>query len=259
MTIEDVRTHLLHYLYRRNKTVTRGDLIGKTLGAPGSYDEIMSTFLEHGYVIVEDNNISLSEKGRSKMAADEKAEKERMERLIFEEEYDLALLEFLYFREGLVSLEDVPPLLKNAAHGSGYNDGPIHEVLFQLEKKGQVAHPYASWYKITDDGISYYKYQIAKFNRLHGIAEEQRPQHPAVHNSPINAATIQHLTVNHISGGDNRGNTFGSVTNETSEVDQELARQTLADIPKMKFFRRWGFWIGVIAATATIVTLVLAL
>lgn len=259
MTSEDVRAHILQYLFRKKKPVRVGDLKGKTIGMPGSYDDIIRVLFEKNVVAFQEEMVSLSEEGLYNMQQDEQKEKQRVNRILFEDEYDLALLDFLFHRRVLVSLEDVPEFLKKKAYGKGINDGPIHEVLWQLEQQGYVRNPYPQWYGITEDGKDYYQYQIAKFNSNHGGGSNNHADNASASaragDGDSGSNVIHHTTINQISGGNNQIGSQGSFLHVASAEDpatKELARQQLEDMPKMKWYRKWGFWVTLILGLITI-------
>lgn len=161
--MEDVRSHILQYLYRKKMPVTPGDIKSRMLGAGISYDDLFNSLWNLNYIATQDNQIFLSEEGQYQLAQQEKKETERIHRLVFEQEFNLAVLEFLVLRETLVHLEDFPKLLKDHAQGHGYGDDPIHDVLFKLEQKGYVHNPYSQWYGSTETGKAYYQHTIKKF------------------------------------------------------------------------------------------------
>ena len=111
LTLEDVRSHILQSLYRRKKPVTAGDIKSRMLRVGISYDDLFNSLWDLNYIATQDNQIFLSEEGQYRLAQQETKETERIHRIVFEQEFELAVMEFLILRETLVHLEDFPKLL----------------------------------------------------------------------------------------------------------------------------------------------------
>lgn len=248
VNIEAVKSRLLFYLWRKKKPVTVGDLKNKILGTEIRYEDVSQSLFELGYIAYVDGQVQLSEEGEYYMSQQVQKENKHIQALVFEDEFELALLDFLYYRPHLVHMEDFPDLLKRHApqHGNSFNDGNISQYLWKLEQKGHVHHPFSNWYGLHETGRAFYEHQIMKFNRI----KEQEGKYQEV---------ISPITINQFSGGNNQVNSPGALIRNISPVEgdasEELAKEQLKDWPKAKRNRKWTlFWtvVGVIVGLAAL-------
>jgi hypothetical protein len=248
INLEAVKSHLLFYLWRRKKPVTTGDLKSKILGTNISYEDVFNSLFQLNYIAVNGNEVQLSKEGKYAINEQIQKENKHIQTLVSEEEFELALLDFLYYRPHLVHLEDFPDLLKQHApqHGNSINNGNLIQYLWKLEQKGYVHHPFNNWYGLHETGRAFYEHQIMKYNK----AQEQQGKSLKI---------ISPITINQFSGGNNQVNSPGASMEISSQVpggaSEELAKEQLKDWPKAKKNRKWTLiWtvIGVIAGLAAL-------
>ncbi|MDF2189843.1 hypothetical protein [Paraflavitalea sp. CAU 1676] len=140
----------------RKYDISTGDIKSQMLGYKDvSGTEVIERLKSEGYVSIEGNRLQISDSGKNYIEDLEQRELEFIHNLVFDD-YDLALIGFLYNRNDFVRLEDFPEILKTMApqHGKAINDGNLLQSLYRL--KPYIDDQY-QWYIINDTGKAFYK------------------------------------------------------------------------------------------------------
>jgi len=159
MTRNALCLHFLKYLTGRKDVVTTNQLKSKMFGYKTvSGDELLEELAKKRYVTINDSQVKVTDVGKTFLEDLEKTEFEKINVSVFDD-YDLALIGFLFNRNDFVKLEDFPETLKVCApqYGNSINDGNLMQSLFRL--RAYISEQFG-WYIINDIGKTYYQNKI---------------------------------------------------------------------------------------------------
>jgi hypothetical protein len=175
MTMNALLLHFLKYLSNQKKPVRTGEIISRMLGYDVKSKDLLELLKSNRYVVIENQKIEITSEGRDFISVMDAKEMSRIESLIHDD-YELALIAFLYHRNDFIHLDDFPEILKALApqHKNSTNDGNLIHKLFELKAYVEKNN---SWCIITDIGKSFYDNRIAKHSRQRQAYNKRKEPH----------------------------------------------------------------------------------
>jgi predicted transcriptional regulator len=161
LTIEAINSHVLFYLLRASKPVTKGELKSKLLGTRLSIEEVLQALFDSGNIAYTDGKIELSVEGKYYLEKMIEEEKKRIMPLLFDKDVKQAMLSFYYHRPHLVHMDDVPKVLTDYV-------GNLNYMIFEL--RNYFHTPFMSWHELNELGRAYYEHQKGKTSQANGNA-----------------------------------------------------------------------------------------
>jgi hypothetical protein len=161
MTLNALGLHLVKYFNSQKDGLSIGKVKSRMAGYQGiSTEEILEIIKSKGYVSIQDNQIKITDEGIDLVQNLEKTELQRIRSLVFDD-FDLALIAFLFNRNDFVKIEDFPEILRECApkQTNSTSSGNLRLSLFRLN--AYISEKYG-WYVINDIGKAYYENKIRR-------------------------------------------------------------------------------------------------
>lgn len=152
----------LMFILTHDNHISKGAIVSHFFGSNFSTHTLLAEMEEKGMIKIDNNYVSLTEYCKTNIEEIETKELDLMYKSIFEN-YDFALIQFLYNRGYAINIDDFPELLKTSApqHGNAINDGNLIHLLFRF--KNFINEEYHC-YSLTMAGKKYYENIIEKNN-----------------------------------------------------------------------------------------------
>lgn len=160
--LESMKWHVLMWLYRNDAPILPGAIKGQMLGVPVEYDEVYDSLWNLGRVVQVQKGIQLTDEGRNYIEQELKQERQRILHWLSEDEFEMAVMDFLFHRPHLVKLDDFPEMLVKKApqYGNTVGYGSLIQALHQMD--AYIEKPEMQWYTLSELGRDMYEMKKGK-------------------------------------------------------------------------------------------------
>lgn len=158
--------HILRSLINYPQSI--GQLSSKNLGYITPMREILQNFKNQGAIEIDEisQSVSITDKFEKVIKQKEEREIQLIQKSIFEN-YDFALIQFLFNRGERVYIDDFPEILKAEApkHGNSINDGNLFQSLFRLKNK--INNYNNNSFELNENGKAFFEFMLSKHFTAH--------------------------------------------------------------------------------------------